>query len=66
MHPDTRVVRFDPAPGDPHRPTNTPIYQTATFSSADADELATLTRPDVLERLADLGIVPTRYRDLSD
>jgi predicted glycoside hydrolase/deacetylase ChbG (UPF0249 family) len=34
--------------------------------AADADELATLTRPDVLERLADLGIVPTRYRDLSD
>lgn len=35
MRPDTRLVRFDPAPGDPHRPTATPIYQTATFAQPD-------------------------------
>ncbi len=31
MHIDTRFARFDAAPGDPCRPTSTPIYQTATF-----------------------------------
>ena len=38
MHRDTRIVRFDPAPGDPHRPTNTPIYQTATFAQLDGSD----------------------------
>ncbi len=37
MHPSTELVHFDPAPGDPLRPTATPIYQTATFSQVDAD-----------------------------
>jgi cystathionine beta-lyase len=37
MHPATRLVHFDRCPGDPHRPTATPIYQTATFEQAQAD-----------------------------
>lgn len=28
---ETRLVQFDPCPGDPHRPSATPIYQTSTF-----------------------------------
>lgn len=32
MEIDTLLVRYDAAPGDPHRPTCTPLYQTATFS----------------------------------
>lgn len=35
MRRDTRLVRFDPDPGNPHRPTATPIYQTATFAQPD-------------------------------
>src|SRR5687768_7681234 len=37
MHPRTALVRFDAAPGDPNRPTSTPIHQTATFAQASAD-----------------------------
>lgn len=33
----TRLVQFDPAPGDPARPLATPIYQTATFEQEHAD-----------------------------
>src|SRR5579883_1262399 len=32
----TRLLNFDPAPGDPCTPANTPIYQTATFRQHDA------------------------------
>lgn len=32
----TALVRFDAAPGDPYRPTATPIYQTATFEQPTA------------------------------
>lgn len=35
---DTALVRFDAAPGDPLRPTSTPIYQTATFAQESALE----------------------------
>ena len=35
---DTRLVHFDPCPGDPHRPVATPIYQTATFEQECATE----------------------------
>lgn len=38
MRTATRLVRFDPAPGDPTRPTSTPIHQTATFAQPGADE----------------------------
>ncbi len=38
MHFDTRLVHFDAAPGDPLRPTVTPIYQTATFKQSSATE----------------------------
>lgn len=34
----TRLVSFDAAPGDGNRPTNTPIYQTATFEQETAVE----------------------------
>lgn len=34
----TRLLTFDPAPGDRHTPANTPIYQTATFRQSDATE----------------------------
>jgi cystathionine beta-lyase len=33
----TRLVQYDVAPGDPHRPMATPIYQTATFEQEFAD-----------------------------
>lgn len=33
----SRVVSFDPAPGDRFRPISTPIYQTATFEQEEAD-----------------------------
>ncbi len=36
MHIDTQIARFDAAPGDPYRPTSTPIYQTATFDQESA------------------------------
>lgn len=32
----TRLLTFDPAPGDRFAPANTPIYQTATFRQDDA------------------------------
>lgn len=38
MHLHTKVARFQPAPGDPCRPTSTPIYQTATFEQESALE----------------------------
>ena len=34
----SRLVSFDPAPGDRYRPVATPIYQTATFEQECADE----------------------------
>lgn len=34
----TRLLNFDPAPGDRFSPANTPIYQTATFRQDDATE----------------------------
>jgi cystathionine beta-lyase len=34
----SRVVSFDPAPGDRYRPIATPIYQTATFEQEQADQ----------------------------
>ena len=34
----SRLVSFDPAPGDRFRPISTPIYQTATFEQEHADE----------------------------
>jgi len=34
----TRLLTFDPAPGDRFTPANTPIYQTATFRQQDATE----------------------------
>jgi cystathionine beta-lyase len=33
----SRLVSFDPAPGDRFRPISTPIYQTATFAQEKAD-----------------------------
>lgn len=33
----SRLVSFDVAPGDAHRPMATPIYQTATFEQQEAD-----------------------------
>ena len=38
MRRETELVHFDPAPGDPVRPTSTPIYQTATFRQPTATE----------------------------
>lgn len=35
MHPATDLVRFEAAPGDPHAPCTTPLYQTATFGQPD-------------------------------
>jgi cystathionine beta-lyase len=34
----SRLVSFDPAPGDRFRPISTPIYQTATFAQEFADQ----------------------------
>lgn len=34
----TRLVRFDAAPGDPHGPVATPIYQSALFEQESATE----------------------------
>jgi cysteine-S-conjugate beta-lyase len=34
----TRLLNFDPAPGDRFTPANTPIYQTATFRQQEATE----------------------------
>ncbi len=33
---NSQCVVFDGAPGDPHRPSSTPIYQTATFVQPSA------------------------------
>jgi cysteine-S-conjugate beta-lyase len=38
MNIHTKLLRFDAAPGDPTRPTSTPIYQTATFEQESATE----------------------------
>lgn len=38
MKPATRLVHFDPSPGDPWRANSTPIYQTATFAQESATE----------------------------
>ena len=35
---ETRLLNFDPAPGDKARPVATPIYQTATFRQTSATE----------------------------
>lgn len=35
MQDSTRLIQFDCCPDDPHAPTSTPIYQTATFAQAD-------------------------------
>ncbi|MCC6970423.1 MAG: aminotransferase class V-fold PLP-dependent enzyme [Phycisphaerales bacterium] len=40
MRPFTKLVAFDPAPGDPVRPVATPIYQTATFDQESASEFS--------------------------
>lgn len=37
----TRLVRYDACPGDPYRPTATPLYQTATFAPDDVMARAT-------------------------
>jgi cysteine-S-conjugate beta-lyase len=34
----TRLLNFDPSPGDPLHPANVPIYQTATFRQSSATE----------------------------
>ena len=39
MRRETELVHFEAAPGDPLRPTSTPIYQTATFRQLTATEL---------------------------
>ncbi len=38
MNDHTRLVQFESAPGDPFHPSNTPIYQTATFAQESATE----------------------------
>lgn len=38
MRFETELVQFDAAPGDPYRPTVTPLYQTATFKRESFDE----------------------------
>ena len=35
----TRLIQYDPAPGDPNAPMCTPMYQTATFQQPGAEEL---------------------------
>lgn len=37
MRFETELVQFDACPGDPHGPTSTPIYQTATFEQEDPE-----------------------------
>ena len=37
----TRLVHFDRCPGDPWKPTVTPIHQTATFEQEDPDRFGT-------------------------
>jgi cystathionine beta-lyase len=58
----TRIVRFRPAPGDPHAALSPPLYQTATFAQASALESGPYdysrsgnpTRHLLEERVADL------------
>ena len=38
MQPSTKLVHFDPSPGDPWHANSTPIYQTATFAQESATE----------------------------
>ena len=38
MRTHTRLVHYDPCPGDPWRPNTTPLYQTATFAGVSASE----------------------------
>lgn len=38
MNFETRLTQYDPAPGDPFKPTSTPIYQSATFEQESATE----------------------------
>ena len=38
---NTRLIRFEAAPGDQHAPVSTPLYQTATFEQPGAEELGT-------------------------
>lgn len=35
----TRLIRFEAAPGDRHAPVSTPLYQTATFEQPGAEQL---------------------------
>lgn len=39
MRRESQIVHFDPSPGDPHSPSATPIYQTATFRQPSAADL---------------------------
>lgn len=58
----TRLVQYDPAPGDPTAPTTTPLYQTSTFrqpsalgeGSHDYSRSGNPTRDVLEERLAEL------------
>lgn len=36
---NTKLLRYDAAPDDPHAPISTPLYQTATFEQPGAEEL---------------------------
>lgn len=62
MRRSTRLIVHDAAPEDPHRPTSTPLYQTATFHQTSAVEMGTYdytrsgnpTRTVLERRLADL------------
>ena len=59
---DTRLVHYDPAPGDPFRPSATPLHQTATFAQDDPESFSEYdysrsgnpTRTVLEERVADL------------
>ena len=60
--PSTRLISFDPSPGDPNAPISTPVYQTGTFEQPGATELGDYdytrsgnpTRTVLEELLADL------------
>lgn len=38
LKPETAALHAECAPGDPHRPSSTPLYQTATFRQESPDE----------------------------
>ena len=38
LQPSTQTVVFDGCPDDPHHPSSTPIYQTATFVQPSSAE----------------------------